>query len=170
LLLQQGKIGVNSVGIINGLIDAGKQIPYWPEFAVNNTYGIKAYSDDVYAAAQNAYSQPGGCRDQANTCFALQAEGDPNNYANNNTVNTYCSAAGTYCQINVLGPYFVASGRNEFDIADVNPVTFPPPYSIGYMNNKWVMDALGAKVNFTERNFVTVNRRKSPLPPFLLSN
>ncbi|RMJ22956.1 Carboxypeptidase S1 [Aspergillus sp. HF37] len=32
----------NSLGIINGIIDEAIQAPYYPEFAVDNTYGIKA--------------------------------------------------------------------------------------------------------------------------------
>jgi carboxypeptidase D len=32
----------NSLGIINGIIDEAIQAPHYPEFAVNNTYGIKA--------------------------------------------------------------------------------------------------------------------------------
>ena len=32
----------NTLGIINGIIDEGIQAGHYPEFAVNNTYGIKA--------------------------------------------------------------------------------------------------------------------------------
>lgn len=38
----------NSLGIINGIIDESIQAPYYPEMAVNNTYGIKAVNDTVY--------------------------------------------------------------------------------------------------------------------------
>ena len=38
---------MDSLGIINGIIDASIQMPYYPEFAVNNTYGIKAYNDTI---------------------------------------------------------------------------------------------------------------------------
>jgi carboxypeptidase C (cathepsin A) len=38
----------NSLGIINGIISEKIQAPYYPEFAVNNTYGIKAVNDTVY--------------------------------------------------------------------------------------------------------------------------
>jgi carboxypeptidase C (cathepsin A) len=39
----------NSLGIINGIISEKIQAPYYPEFAVNNTYGIKAVNDTVYS-------------------------------------------------------------------------------------------------------------------------
>lgn len=32
----------NTLGIINGIIDESIQAPHYPEFAVHNTYGIKA--------------------------------------------------------------------------------------------------------------------------------
>lgn len=36
---------MNSLTIINGIINEKIQAPYYPEFAVNNTYGIKAVND-----------------------------------------------------------------------------------------------------------------------------
>jgi carboxypeptidase D len=43
---QEGiQLDFNTLGIINGIIDEGIQAPHYPEFAVNNTYGIKAVSE-----------------------------------------------------------------------------------------------------------------------------
>lgn len=39
----------HTLGIINGLIDEAIQAPYYPEFARNNTYGIKAVCS-IYSA------------------------------------------------------------------------------------------------------------------------
>jgi hypothetical protein len=49
--------------------------------------------------------------------------------------------------------------RDPFDIARTTPVSFPPPYALGYLNNKWVRDALGAKINFTASNAVVANSK-----------
>lgn len=38
---------MDTLGIINGIIDEQIQAPYYPEFAVNNTYGIKAINDTI---------------------------------------------------------------------------------------------------------------------------
>jgi len=35
------ELQMDTLGIINGIIDEQIQAPYYPEFAVNNTYGIK---------------------------------------------------------------------------------------------------------------------------------
>lgn len=39
---------MDTLGIINGIIDEQIQAPYYPEFAVNNTYGIKSINDTIY--------------------------------------------------------------------------------------------------------------------------
>ena len=103
-------ISINSVGIISGLIDVVVQAPSYPNFAVNNTYGIKAYNSTIAAAAVQALNQPGGCLDQGRVCRSLQAEGDPLNRGNNQTVNLACLAAFSWCWQNVYGPYEAFSG------------------------------------------------------------
>ncbi|OIW29530.1 alpha/beta-hydrolase [Coniochaeta ligniaria NRRL 30616] len=155
-LLQQNKIGVSSVGIIDGVIDLLIQAPAYPQFAVNNTYGIKAISDAQAADALNAFYQPGGARDQTIACKALQAQYDPNDYGNNLTVNNICNQAIYYGLAYVYGPYEAFSNRHPNDIGHVIPDSFPPPYAIGYLNNAWVQNALGVKVNFSETS-PTVN-------------
>lgn len=39
--------------------------------------------------------------------------------------------------------------RNWFDIAALMPDSFPEPYAYGFLNNEWVLEALGAKVNYS---------------------
>ena len=41
-------LNFDTLGLINAIIDEYVQAPYYPEFAVNNTYGIKAVNDTVY--------------------------------------------------------------------------------------------------------------------------
>ena len=43
-------LNMATLGIGNGIIDEAIQAEYYPEFAVNNTYGIKAYNDTVYVS------------------------------------------------------------------------------------------------------------------------
>lgn len=103
-------IGVDSVGLINGFIDPLLQMTYFPSFAVNNTYGIKAYDDSVADQIVDYLAQPGGCLDQAHGCQDLQAAYDPDNHGNNETVNNVCLGAFTECWANVYGPYDALSG------------------------------------------------------------
>ena len=39
---------MDTLGIGNGIVDLYTQAPYYPEFAVHNTYGIKAVNETVY--------------------------------------------------------------------------------------------------------------------------
>ncbi|KAL4768318.1 Alpha/Beta hydrolase protein [Aspergillus nidulans var. acristatus] len=143
-------IHLDTLGIINGCIDLLVQAPSYPEIAYNNTYGIEAINKTIYEFAMNAWSKPGGCKDQITRCRQLAAEGDPRMYGNNKTVNAACQAADRYCSNNVEGPYPLFSGRGYYDIAHFDPDPFPPPYYLGYLSQHWVQDALGVPINFTE--------------------
>jgi carboxypeptidase D len=105
---------------------------------------------------------PGGCKEQGDNCRILQARGDPNNYANNSTVATACSSAVDACQTVAGLSYNLGLERSTYDIADLLPITFPPPYATGYLNNDWVQTALGAKVNFTESSTVVNHSNATP--------
>ena len=59
---------MDTLGIINGIIDEQIQGPYYPEFAVNNTYGIKSINDTVYTFMKQAFYYPSGCNDQIEYC------------------------------------------------------------------------------------------------------
>ncbi|KAK4696036.1 hypothetical protein P7C71_g1816, partial [Lecanoromycetidae sp. Uapishka_2] len=58
----------DTLGIGNGIISESIQAPYYPEFAVNNTYGIKAVNDTVYEYMKFAYYMIGGCGDLCAQC------------------------------------------------------------------------------------------------------
>ncbi|KAL4747104.1 hypothetical protein BDW72DRAFT_22979 [Aspergillus terricola var. indicus] len=143
-------IHLDTLGIINGCVDLLVQAPSYPEIAYNNTYGIEAINETLYEFAMNAWSKPGGCKDQITRCRQLAAEGDPHMFGNNKTVNAACQAADRYCSNNVEGPYPLFSGRSYYDIAHFDPDPFPPPYYLGYLSQHWVQDALGVPINFTE--------------------
>lgn len=143
-------IHLDTLGIINGCIDLLVQEPSYPKFAYNNTYGIETINKTVYDDAMHVWSRPGGCKDQIKHCRALAAEGDPQMYGNNGTVNKVCSKANSICSNAVEGVYPEFSDRGYYDIAHKNPDPFPPSYFLGYLNQNWVQDALGVPINFTQ--------------------
>jgi hypothetical protein len=118
--------------------------------AYNNTYGIKTINQTVYEQAKNDWSKPGGCKDLIIRCRELAAEGDPNVYGNNHTVNEACMAADVYCSNNVEGAYPTYSGRGYYDIAHLDPDPFPPEFFLGYLAQNWVQGSLGVPINYTE--------------------
>ena len=116
-------VGVNSVGIINGLVDIFLQVPSFTQFAVNNTYGIRAYNDSVLDQVQATLYGPGGCEDQALHCTQLQDKYDPLNYGLNATVNKVCFDAYPACYGAIYGAYQEASGVS---LPNLNQPSFPP--------------------------------------------
>jgi carboxypeptidase C (cathepsin A) len=65
LLIQNGstsgvELNFHTLGIINGLINSEIQMPYYPEYAYKNQYGIQAINETVYNFSKMAYYFPGG--------------------------------------------------------------------------------------------------------------
>ncbi|KAL4888109.1 peptidase S10, serine carboxypeptidase [Aspergillus ambiguus] len=134
----------NSLGIINGIIDEAIQAPHYPEFAVHNTYGIKAVNDTVYNYMKFANSMPNGCQDQVAFCKAT----------NRTSLADYaiCAEATNMCRDNVEGPYYSFSGRGVYDIRHPYNDPTPPSYYNDYLKKDSVMNAIGVNINYTQSN------------------
>ncbi|KAI9665801.1 MAG: hypothetical protein M1821_003735 [Bathelium mastoideum] len=137
-------LNFNTLGIGNGIIDEYTQAPYYPEFAVNNTYGIKAYNDTVYDYARFATYWPNGCLAQVAGCREV----------NQSTLSgqAVCTEAENMCRDNVEGPYYTFSGRGTYDIRHPSDDPTPPTYFEDYLNQAYVQDALGVNLNYTDAN------------------
>ncbi|KAI4197600.1 MAG: hypothetical protein LQ350_005834 [Teloschistes chrysophthalmus] len=144
-------IHLDTLGIVNGCIDLLIHDPTYPEFAYNNTYGIKAINQTLYQQALDNFNRPNtGCKALILQCQALAAEGDPDATGNNDTVNQACIAANNYCSNEVEAQYINESGRNYYDIAAIDPDPFPPSYYLGYLAQHYVQAALGVPINYTQ--------------------
>ncbi len=62
---------LDTLGIGNGLVDSKIQTPFYPTFAVNNTYGIKTVDKSVVQVMINNVNKPGGCIDRMNACASV---------------------------------------------------------------------------------------------------
>ena len=93
------KLVMDTLGIGNGIISERIQAPYYPEFAVNNTYGIKALNDTMYEYAMLSYYVGGGCRDSIDECSEIEAL---------QTIDAFdtCSSATAICRGLVEGIYY----------------------------------------------------------------
>lgn len=147
----------NTLGIGNGIIDEYTQAPYYPEFAIHNTYGIKAYNDTVYNYAKFAAYMINGCLDQIDLCRYAAANGDfapdqPIASKEIPSVYSVCSEAQDMCRDNVEGPYYAYGGRGVYDIRHPIQDPTPPEYFVDYLNLPAVQKALGVNFNYTESN------------------
>lgn len=98
-------IQFNTLGIINGIIDERTQVGYYPEFAFNNTYGIKAVNDTVYNYMKFTTYMTNGCLDQIDSC-RYSREYSPPGFV----VDSICAEAGNICRDGVEGLYYSYGG------------------------------------------------------------
>lgn len=138
----------NSLGIGNGIIDEYIQAPYYPEFAVNNTYGIKAVNDTVYSYMKFALNMVEGCLDQVAGCRMTNRESA--------TEQAICAEAEAICRDSVESPYYYYSGRGTYDIRWTRDNgDDPPDYYSDYLNTEEVQNALGVSLNYTSNGAAT---------------
>lgn len=138
----------NTLGIGNGIIDEAVQAEWYPEFAVNNTYGIKAYNDTVYNYARFATFMINGCYDMIAGCRAAAAgvnggyvDGQITYAATSNPdIDTACSEAADMCRDNVEGMYYNYGNRGVYDIRHPYKDPTPPTYFAVSAINRLVMD------------------------------
>ncbi|KAF2657741.1 peptidase S10, serine carboxypeptidase [Lophiostoma macrostomum CBS 122681] len=144
------QLQMDTLGIINGIIDEEIQAPYYPEFAVNNTYGIKAINDTVYEFMKFAYYVPDGCRDQISYCKESDRNTEDGQLA--------CSQATTLCRSLVEEPYYAYGGRGVYDIR--HPYDDPTPPSenwLRFLNLASTQEVLGVNINYTRSNAPNVS-------------
>jgi carboxypeptidase C (cathepsin A) len=150
----------NSLGIINGIIDEAVQAEHYPEFAVNNTYGIKAYNDTVYSYAKFANNMYNGCLYQIALCRAA-AEGNTSYYHADAPITQkeltpgvlqICNEAADMCRDNVESPYYFYGGRGTYDIRHTYQDPTPPSNYPGYLNQAKIQEALGVTLNYSGNN------------------
>lgn len=102
----------NTLGIGNGFIDAAMQAWSYPEFAISNSYGLKAINDTTYDYARFALHMSNGCLDQIEACQGA-ASGIKGGFRDgriteeaslNPSVAALCAKATTMCIDNVVSP------------------------------------------------------------------
>lgn len=150
------EVRLTSIGIIQGCIDDIVQGRFYPMFANNNTYGIKAISLADEQASASSFLSVDGCQQLIQSCRNTVASLDPKNYGDNIMANQVCKNAFTICNNNVVGP-FQNSGRDIYDITQKTPDPFPSGAYLEYLNIAEVQAAIGAAVNYTETSAVVAN-------------
>lgn len=136
---------MNSLLIINGIINEAIQVPYYPEFATNNTYNITAYNQSIYDYTQIAlYGPVYGCLEQIAYCDVSDQSTSIGKAA--------CSEAGIVCRDTVEVAYYQFSDRGVYDIR--HPYDDPtPPHLFGpFLNQAKIQEALGVNLNYSYAN------------------
>lgn len=119
------ELHMDTLGIINGIVDELIQAPYYPEFARYNTYGIEAINQTIYDFMKTAYYIPGGCADQVRDCDASDHSTEAG--------KKICSDATDFCRGWVEEPYYEFGGRGVYDIRHPYDDPTPPDYFVDCM-------------------------------------
>ncbi|KAK2800256.1 hypothetical protein FQN51_006164 [Onygenales sp. PD_10] len=135
------QLDFNTLGIINGVIDAEIQIPFFPEFAANNTYGINPLNDSMLDYMMFSLTRPSGCMEQISWCKACKRT----------DIIAYdiCAEALAVCRSTVEGIWYDASGRGTYDIRHPTDDPTPPNHFMPYLNQSTIQNALGVNLNYT---------------------
>lgn len=91
-------LNMATVGLINALVDAETMMMGMLHWAVNNTYNLPAYSEEIYETAVANVTDPDrGCFALLGQCRAAVAESDPDSEGTNQEVNEICGLAVQAC-------------------------------------------------------------------------
>jgi hypothetical protein len=149
------EIELHSLGIINGLIDQQIQMPFYPKFANNNSYGISASDLTTTYNALSSIDAPNGCLALIELCRSMMYSSDPDGYGNNQTVNEACATAQTSC--NSIQNLYLSSGLSVYDIRQTDPSPFPSQAYVEYLNTYQVQQSIGSMVNYTDSSNAVFN-------------
>ncbi|ODH49167.1 hypothetical protein GX48_04674 [Paracoccidioides brasiliensis] len=150
LLTHKGTVEINlqSLGILQGCIDDIIQDPFYPIFAHNNTYGIKAISHAEMLNSLAAFQKPDGCKERIISCRSAALSLDPAGNGDVESVNSLCFSAMNVCNIDILSPFY-SFNRSGFDITQSPLSTFASLTHVTYLNTAKVQAALGVPLNYT---------------------
>lgn len=138
---------LHTLGIINGIISSKIQMKYYPEFAYNNTYGIKAINESTYEFAKFANNLPYyGCEASLDYCAESDLSTQDGQHA--------CSEAVNICRSLVEGPYEVLAENSAYDIRQNGSATeVPPGYWYDWLNTPVAQNALGVDLNYSGSSY-----------------
>ncbi|KAA8911044.1 serine carboxypeptidase [Sphaerosporella brunnea] len=151
-------IHLASLGIVNGCIDALTMTPAYMHYAANNSYGIPAITPETRDLGMDRFNERNGCKDSVLKCRKLVQELDSNNYGHNKKVNAVCSMANRVCD--TIRALYRESDRSWYDIAHREKDPFPDVYHKEYLNNATVLEAIGARTNFSQSNIPVFRKFK----------
>lgn len=141
------ELRLTSLGIVNGCVDKTLQVPMYPNFANNNTYGVKALSNEEANFYLSKFSANGGCKDLLTQCQTAAAQKDPEGKGDQPDVNDVCTRASEACN-DIEGAYY-SSGRGVYDLAAAIADPQPALFFLDYLNQGGVQKAIGAPINYT---------------------
>jgi carboxypeptidase C (cathepsin A) len=143
------EIKLDSLGIINGLVDTTIQTPSLASFVYSNTYDLQGMSLTQYLNLLSDFKKPDGCLERASKCHARATAGNDEGENLGEETMDMCASASSSCW-GIQSEALLLSGRSPYDIRVTSPSSVPSYAYLEYLNQANVLRSIGAKVNFTD--------------------
>ncbi|RTE82993.1 hypothetical protein BHE90_002455 [Fusarium euwallaceae] len=141
-----------TVGLLNAMVDIRSMALGFPDFALNNTYDLPTYSEEVAEMVFGNITAPDvGCLALVDKCRAAVAKNDPESTGTNESVNEICLKAMQVC-FGAVTIYDEVSPYHHFDITLNKYASHPTEYETALFNQPWVQQELGVPLNYTRGN------------------
>lgn len=148
------EIQLDSVGIINGIVDILTGMISIANFTRNNTYGISAIDLLTYQNAMSALTSDAGCRGLVTQCRSRTQVFDLEGLGEDDDTNKICSTALDACNKVANGLYDQVH-RSPYDIRYRPEVGLSAAYK-EYLNRADVMQSIGAQINYTQSSMAVL--------------
>ncbi|KAJ0374572.1 hypothetical protein COL26b_007191 [Colletotrichum chrysophilum] len=142
-------IHLDTLGIVNGLIDFVIQAETWITFPYNNTYDIQVFNQSIYDELIYNWTRPNGCRQQMADCQDALKEHGPLLASGKKNYTEICGGFTSECENKAVGLY-QSIGNGWYDIGHPKHDPFPAPHLYGYLIDEEVLSSLGVPVNYSE--------------------
>lgn len=142
------EIQVDSVGIINGVVDILTGMISIANFTRNNTYGISAIDLLTYQNTISALNSDAGCRGLVTKCRSRTQVFDPEALGEDEDTNQLCANALDACSRVVNGIYDQIH-KSPYDVR-YQPEMSPSAVYQEYLNSADIIQSIGAQVNYTQ--------------------
>ncbi|KAK7424644.1 hypothetical protein QQZ08_008527 [Neonectria magnoliae] len=139
---------IDTLGIVNGLMDLVIQGEAYIDFPFNNTYGIQVFNRSIHEDLMYNWTRPNGCKDQAITCqnklrsLDRKANQDFKQLSDVCEIEDWCNEKAPAIYMNLAKAAWLDIGHPYHD-------PFPKPHLHGWLTEESVLKALGVPVNFT---------------------
>ncbi|KAI0401473.1 carboxypeptidase S1 [Xylaria palmicola] len=146
---------LDTLGIVNGLIDIVVQQESFISFPYNNTYGVQAFNQTLYEELMYNWTRPGGCREKLQACQDWMQDKEPlplgSSAPRTEDATPPCDDAAVDCAMGNWNTY-LGLDYGWYDIAHPKADPFPAPHMYGYLTQEPVLAALGVPVNYSEHS------------------
>ncbi|KAI8196176.1 Carboxypeptidase S1-like protein A [Colletotrichum sp. SAR 10_65] len=142
-------IHLDTLGIVNGLIDFVIQAETWITFPYNNTYDIQVFNQSIYDELMYNWTRPNGCRQQMADCQDALKEHGPLLASGKKNYTEICGGLTSECE-NKAVELYQSIGNGWYDIGHPKHDPFPAPHLYGYLIEEEVLSSLGVPVNYSE--------------------